>query len=68
MTTATLFAPSLPSAPGAQRATRAASALLSLMNFYEQDPVVEDSGESETELMVMLSGMVAVDTSLLDGE
>jgi len=65
MTTATLFAASLDPTP---RASRTASALLSLMNFYEQDPVMEDAGESETELMVMLSGMVAVDTSALDGE
>ena len=66
MTTASLFANALPSL--VSRPSRSAAALLSLMNFYEQDPVVEDAGESETELMVMLSGMVAVDTSALDGE
>lgn len=65
MTTATLLATH---AAPATRALRPASPLLSLMHFYEQDPVVEDPGESETDLMVMLSGMVAVDTSQLDGE
>ena len=43
------------------------AALLSLMNFYEQD-VTDDAAESETELMVLLSGMVAVDLSLTIGE
>ena len=48
------------------RSSRAA-ALLSLMNFYEED-VTDEAAESETELMVLLSGMVAVDLSLTIGE
>jgi hypothetical protein len=52
----------------AVRHSRAANALLSLMSFYEQGEGLEEVEESETELMVMLSGMVAVDTDALPGE
>ena len=48
--------------------SRAAGALLSLMNFYEQGEGLEEGEESETELMVLYSGMVAVDLSALHGE
>ena len=50
------------------RHSRAAAALLSLMSFYEQDEALEEVQESETELMVLLSGMVAVDIGALHGE
>ena len=65
MTTAALHVESMNTAP-ALRPSRAA-ALLSLMDYYEQD-VAEEAGESETELMVLLSGMVAVDLSLTVGD
>lgn len=52
----------------AVRHSRAADALLSLMSFYEQGEGLEEVQESETELMVLLSGMVAVDISTLHGE
>jgi hypothetical protein len=52
----------------AARHSRTAEALLSLMALYEQGEGVQDAEESETELMVLLSGMVGVDTSLLPGE
>ena len=48
--------------------SRRTDALVSLMNFYEQAHPVEEPVESETELMVLLSGMVAVDMSVLDGK
>mgnify|MGYP001396165185 CR=1 FL=1 len=49
------------------RHSRAADALLSLMSFYEQGEGLEEGEESETELMVLLSGMVPVDLSALHG-
>ncbi|MBI3529760.1 MAG: hypothetical protein HY067_17555 [Betaproteobacteria bacterium] len=52
----------------AVRHSRAADALLSLMSFYEQGEGLEEGEESETELMVLLSGMVAVDIGALQGE
>jgi hypothetical protein len=48
--TADAFFPAFP-------VTAKPTALRSLMQMWEQEPVVEDE-ESETELMVMLSGMV----------
>jgi hypothetical protein len=48
-------------------AGRAAAALRSLMHSWEEETVVEDA-ESETELMVMLSGMVGAHATELDGE
>lgn len=65
MTTAALHAEAMNPVQGL-RPSRAA-ALLSLMDYYEQD-VVDDAGESETDLMVLLSGMVAVDLSLTVGD
>lgn len=65
MTTAASHAEPM-NAARTMRPSRAA-ALLSLMDYYEQD-VVDDAGESETELMVLLSGMVAVDLSLTVGD
>jgi hypothetical protein len=66
------FAPAAPfiGIPVAQAAprSRTGKALLSLMDMYEQGEGTEDYGDSETELMVMLSGMVGVDTRLLAGE
>ena len=50
------------------RRSRSAKALLSLMALYEQGEGIGEPEESETELMVLLSGMVGVDTSLLPGE
>ncbi len=41
------------------------SALRSLMQMWEEEPPVEDE-ESETELMVMLSGMVSPLATALD--
>jgi hypothetical protein len=55
-----------PNTVSVARSSRAA-ALLSLMNFYEED-ANDEAAESETELMVLLSGMVAVDMSLTVGE
>jgi len=46
-----------PFLPQLARATRTASALQSLMRMWEQETPAEEE-ESETELMVMLSGMV----------
>jgi hypothetical protein len=46
---------------------RTAAALRSLMHSWEEETVVEDT-ESETELMVMLSGMVGAHATALDGE
>ena len=42
----------------AQVRSRSAAALRSLMQAWEQE-VAADEGESETELMVLLSGMVS---------
>ena len=64
MTTAAMHAEPM-NAP-ALRASRAA-ALLCLMDYFEQD-AADDAGESETELMVLLSGMVAVDLALTVGD
>jgi hypothetical protein len=43
------------------------SALRSLMQMWEEEAVAED-GESESELMVMLSGMVGSHATVVDGE
>ena len=51
----------------AQAAGRTATALRSLMQDWEQEAVVEEE-ESETELMVVLSGMVGPYAPALDGE
>jgi len=48
-----------------QAAGRTAAALRSLMHSWEEEAVVEDT---ETELMVMLSGMVGSHATALDGE
>lgn len=45
-----------------------ASALMSLMQHYECGEGIEDHEETETELMVLLSGMVGLDLGALDGE
>jgi hypothetical protein len=75
MTSAILSPGSMkPAAVSAARHRRSAAALLSLMNvyelmnIYEQGDAAEQPGESETELMVLLSGMVAVDTRALASE
>jgi len=47
-----------PIAQPAQAHSRSAAALRSLMQAWEQEGAVEES-ESETELMVLLSGMVS---------
>lgn len=64
MTTAVLDSTVFPHAtvPG-----RNASALRSLMRLWEQEAVVEEE-QSDTELMVMLSGMVGSYATALDGE
>jgi hypothetical protein len=46
---------------------RNGSALRSLMRLWEQEAVVEEE-QSDTELMVMLSGMVGPHATALDGE
>jgi hypothetical protein len=51
----------------AQAAGRTAAALRSLMQIWEQETVSEDE-ESDSELMVMLSGMVGPQATALDGE
>ena len=63
MTTALSTQPFAPVHP----ASRNAAALRSLMHSWEEEAVVEDA-ESETELMVMLSGMVGSYATALDGE
>lgn len=64
MTTAVLnAAPFLPAAAGT---ARTATALQSLMQMWEETPAEEE--ESETELMVMLSGMVGSHATSLDDE
>ena len=50
-----------------QAASRSTSALHSLMQLWEQESVIEDD-ESETELMVMLSGMVGSYATALGAE
>jgi hypothetical protein len=64
MTTAILDSTVLPHATVV--AGRNASALRSLMRLWEQEAVVEE--ESDTELMIMLSGMVGPHATALDGE
>jgi len=64
MTTVALS--SQPFAP-APLAGRNVTALRSLMHSWEEEAVVEDA-ESETELMVMLSGMVGSYATAVDGE
>ena len=49
-------------------ATRTASALQSLMRMWEQETPAEEGEESETELMVMLSGMVGSHATSLGDE
>lgn len=51
----------------AQATGRTATALRSLMQLWEQEAGVEEE-ESDTELMVMLSGMVGPQATALDGE
>lgn len=65
MTTAVSYTAPMDAVPAVHPSRRAA--LLSLMNFYEQD-ATDDAAESETDLMVLLSGMVAVDLSLTVGD
>ena len=57
---------SLPFVP-ANAAGRNAAALRSLMHSWEEEAVTDDT-ESETDLMVMLSGMVGSHATALDGE
>jgi hypothetical protein len=50
---------------------RTATALRSLMQIWEQEAATDDDeseGESESELMVALSGMVGSHATALDGE
>jgi hypothetical protein len=51
----------------AQAGGRTATALRSLMQIWEQEAGADDE-ESESELMVMLSGMVGSHATALDGE
>ncbi|HYL18553.1 MAG TPA: hypothetical protein VEV20_07715 [Burkholderiales bacterium] len=51
----------------AQAAGRTATALRSLMQIWEQESLSDDE-ESESELMVMLSGMVGSHATTLDAE
>ena len=51
----------------APAAGRKAAALRALMQIWEQEPVAEET-ESDTELMVMLSGMVGAHATALDAE
>ena len=67
-TAALLPFPMNPGPAPAVRQSRATAALLCLMSFYEQGEGLEEGQDTETELMVLLSGMVAVDTSALHGE
>jgi hypothetical protein len=55
-------------ARAAARPSRTAQALLSLMGLYEQGEGIQDIEETESDRMVLLSGMVAVDTSALHGD
>ena len=51
----------------AQPVGRTATALRSLMQIWEQEAVTDET-ESESELMVMLSGMVGSHATALDAE
>ena len=51
----------------AQAACRTATALRSLMQLWEQEAVADEE-ESDSELMVMLSGMVGPHATALDAE
>jgi hypothetical protein len=62
MTTATFDSNVIPHS--ARAGSRSATALRSLMQSWEQE-VAADEEESETELMVLLSGMVSPEISLL---
>jgi len=57
MTTTTFHGEEIPPLPASTE--RSAAALRSLMRDWEEDGAV-DEDESETELMVLLSGMVSV--------
>lgn len=67
MSALTAMEPLLPESlvPDLQVASRARGALASLMRMWEQEETVED-GDSEVELMVMLSGMVGDHATHLD--
>jgi hypothetical protein len=62
MTTATFDSNVIPQP--ARGDSRSAAALRSLMQSWEEE-VATDEDESETELMVLLSGMVSPEISLL---
>lgn len=62
MTTAT-FESNMIARP-APSGSRSASALHSLMQSWEEEAATDEE-ESETELMVLLSGMVSLEVSLL---
>jgi hypothetical protein len=62
MTTATFESNAIPHP--ARAGSRSAAALRSLMQSWE-DEAASDEDESETELMVLLSGMVSSEVSLL---
>jgi hypothetical protein len=62
MTTATFDSNVIPHP--ARTGSRSATALRSLMQSWEEE-VATDENESETELMVLLSGMVSPEISLL---
>ncbi len=62
MTTATFDSSVIPNP--ARGDSRSAAALRSLMQSWEQEEATDEE-ESETELMVLLSGMVSPDISLL---
>ena len=62
MTTATFDSNVIPQP--ARNGSRSTTALRSLMQSWEQE-VGTDEDESETELMVLLSGMVSPEISLL---
>jgi hypothetical protein len=62
MTTATFDSNVIPHPARAGR--RTATALRSLMHSWEEEAVTDEE-ESETELMVLLSGMVSPEISLL---
>jgi hypothetical protein len=61
MTTASFGSDVIPQLP---RRARRSTALRSLMQDWEQE-VPADEGESETELMVLLSGMVSLSVAML---
>src|SRR5262249_34585197 len=64
--TAALFE-TTPSAPPVRAIGRPAAAVRSLMQIWELESVVEED-ENESELMVMLSGMVGSHATALDAE